>query len=282
MNQNELVEQITKAVMNKLQESGADTATPGGSAGPEGSGQAGRSSPSASDSQSEPTAGTLILPSELAGYIDHTILNPDATAEEIAKVCDEAIEHKFYSVCVNSAWVEFCARRLRGTGVKVAAVAGFPLGVMDKRAKGFEARHAVELGADEIDMVMNIGALKSGDYDWVAEDVRAVRRSIRRKTVLKVILETGFLTDEEKVIACQIAKNANADFVKTSTGFGKGGATAKDIALMRRTVGPDMGVKASGGVRNYETAVSMIRAGATRIGASSSVAIVSGGEGSGY
>lgn len=260
MDQKELVEQITKAVIAKLQQT--DTSA----------------SPS-TQPPAAPTAETLLLPGELARYIDHTILKPEASADDVAKVCDEAIQHNFYSVCVNTTWTEFCARRLRGTGVKLAVVVGFPLGAMDGRAKGFEARHAVELGADEIDMVMNVGALKSGRLAEVEEDIRWVRRSIRQKTILKVILETALLTDEEKILACQISRKANADFVKTSTGFSKGGATAQDIALMRRTVGPKMGVKASGGVRDYEGAIAMIRAGATRIGASSSVAIIHGGTG---
>jgi deoxyribose-phosphate aldolase len=260
MDQKELVEQITKAVIAKLQQT--DTSA----------------SPS-TQPPAAPTAENLLLPGELARYIDHTILKPEASADDVAKVCDEAIQHNFYSVCVNTTWTEFCARRLRGTGVKLAVVVGFPLGAMDGRAKGFEARHAVELGADEIDMVMNVGALKSGRLAEVEEDIRWVRRSIRQKTILKVILETALLTDEEKILACQISRKANADFVKTSTGFSKGGATAHDIALMRRTVGPKMGVKASGGVRDYEGAIAMIRAGATRIGASSSVAIIHGGTG---
>ena len=216
--------------------------------------------------------------SELARYIDHTILKPEASAEQVARVCDEAIEHGFCSVCVNSTWTGFCAERLAGTGVKLAVVVGFPLGAMDGRVKRFEARHAVKHGADEIDMVMNIGALKSGRPAEVEEDIYAVRRAIRRKTVLKVILETALLTDEEKVIACRIAEKAGADFVKTSTGFSTGGATTDDIVLMRNSVGPKMGVKASGGVRTRSDAVAMIRAGATRIGAGSAVAIVGGAE----
>ncbi len=278
MEQNELVEQITKAVMKKLQE-----AEGGSSSAPASTAQQSQARTAASGEKAAtvpPTAQSLMLPAELAPYIDHTILKPEATAEQVAQVCDEAIEYGFYSVCINTTWTEFCAKRLRGSAVKLAVVVGFPLGAMDGRAKGFEARHAVELGADEIDMVMNIGALKSGRLTEVEQDIRWVRRSIRQRTVLKVILETTLLTDEEKVIACQIAKKAGADFVKTSTGFSKGGATTHDIALMRRTVGPKLGVKASGGVRTYDDALAMIQAGATRIGASSSVAIVSGGQGS--
>ncbi len=222
------------------------------------------------------SASKSVSPVSIAKYIDHTLLRPDATEEEINKLCDEAVEYGFYSVCVNSCWVEHCARRLRGTGVKVASVVGFPLGAMDSRSKSFETRNAIENGADEIDMVMNIGALKSGNLKWVEEDIRWVLRACRPTTVLKVILENALLTDGEKVLACQIAKKAGAQFVKTSTGFAKSGATVADVALMRRTVGPDMGVKAAGGIRDFETAKAMIEAGATRIGASSSVAIVTG------
>jgi len=218
----------------------------------------------------------VLTPSSIARYIDHTLLKPDATEDEINKLCDEAVEYGFYSVCVNSCWVEHCAKRLRGTGIKVASVVGFPLGAMDSRSKSFETRNAVENGASEIDMVMNIGAMKSGNLKWVEDDIKWVLRACRPVTVLKVILENALLTDSEKVIACQIAQKAGAHFVKTSTGFAKSGATVEDVALMRRTVGPVMGVKAAGGVRDFETARAMIEAGATRIGASSSVAIVTG------
>ena len=196
--------------------------------------------------------------------------------EQVDKLCEEAIEYGFYSVCVNTTWTAYCARKLRGKGVKVCTVVGFPLGAMDSRAKSFETRNAVENGADEIDMVMNVGALKSGDLKAVEEDIRWVLRACRQNTILKVIIENALLTDEEKVLACQIAKRAGAHYVKTSTGFASSGATVEDIALMRRTVGLEMGVKAAGGVRSYEDAVAMIQAGASRIGASSSVAIVTG------
>jgi deoxyribose-phosphate aldolase len=215
-------------------------------------------------------------PADLARYIDHTLLKPEATREEIDRLCAEAVEHGFYSVCVNSHWVAHCARKLRGTRVKVCSVVGFPLGAMDSRSKSFETRGAIENGADEIDMVINVGALKSGKTQLVEEDIRWVRRACRSTTVLKVILENALLTDAEKVVACQLAKNAGADFVKTSTGFSKSGATVADVALMRRTVGPEMGVKAAGGIRNYETALALIAAGATRLGISASVAIVTG------
>ena len=218
----------------------------------------------------------------LAAYIDHTLLKPEATEAEIRKLCQEARDYQFCSVCVNTSWVSRCRDLLRGSGVKVCCVVGFPLGAMESRSKAYETREAIANGADEIDMVVNIGALKSRDLALVEKDIRAVVQAARTK-VTKVILETGLLTDEEKVLACQIAKKANATFVKTSTGFAKGSAaTAEDIALMRRTVGPRMGVKASGGVRSLADARKMIEAGATRIGTSSGVAIVTGGEGKGY
>ncbi|HVP20063.1 MAG TPA: deoxyribose-phosphate aldolase, partial [Spirochaetia bacterium] len=186
-----------------------------------------------------------------------------------------------FAVCVNSCRVAQVARKLQGTDVKVCSVVGFPLGAMTSRAKAFEAREAISDGASEIDMVINIGLLKSGDYHGVEEDIRAVRRATRATTILKVIIETVLLTQDEKVLACELAKKAGADFVKTSTGFLGGGATVEDISLMRRVVGRDMGVKASGGVRNYKTAVAMIGAGASRIGAQASVAIVTGADSAG-
>jgi deoxyribose-phosphate aldolase len=226
-------------------------------------------------------------PEDVAGYIDHTQLKPEATDAQIDELCSEAIEHSFCSVCVNSCWVPRCAEKLEGSGVKLAAVAGFPLGAMATGCKANEAAMAVESGADEIDMVMNVGFLKSGRRTEVVEDVKAVRDACSaagegRSIVLKVIIETALLSDDEKVEACRAAVEGGADFVKTSTGFSKGGATVEDVALMRKTVGPDIGVKASGGVRSFEDARKMIEAGATRIGASSSVAIVSetGGSGS--
>jgi deoxyribose-phosphate aldolase len=211
---------------------------------------------------------------ELAGKIDHTLLKPEATAEQITKLCQEALQYQFHSVCVNPFWVPLAAMMLKGSKVNVCTVIGFPLGAITAGAKAQEVSEAVRNGATEVDMVLNIGALKSGQVDVVLNDVKAVIHAAKRKTVVKVILETGLLTDEEKVKACELCKQAGADFVKTSTGFGPGGATVEDITLMRRTVGSKIGVKASGGVRDYETAVKMINAGATRIGASASVSIV--------
>ena len=219
------------------------------------------------------TLGVVNVPADVAPYIDHTLLKPEATRAEIEQLCDEAAKYGFYSVCVNPYWVPLCAKLLRGKTVKVCNVLGFPLGATDSRTKGFEARNAIEQGAAEVDMVINIGALKSRDLKAVEEDIRSVVRASRATTVVKVIIETCLLTDEEKVLACEISKKAGAHFVKSSTGFSKGGATAKDIALMRRVVGPSMGVKASGGVRTYEDAKLMIESGATRIGASASVKI---------
>jgi deoxyribose-phosphate aldolase len=219
---------------------------------------------------------------QLASIIDHTLLKPDATAAEIAQLCREARDYRFASVCVNSFWAPLCRDLLQGSGVKLCCVVGFPLGAMATRSKAFEAQAACEDGADEVDMVLNIGAVKSGNWDLVEQDIRSVVEAAAGK-VTKVILETGLLTEEEKVRACTLCKIAGASFVKTSTGFVKGSvATEADIALMRKTVGPLMGVKASGGVRSLADAKKMIAAGATRIGASSGVAIVTGGEGKGY
>ena len=211
---------------------------------------------------------------EIARMIDHTLLKADATAEDVKKLCDEARKYCFASVCVNSTNVGRARAHLDGSGVMVCAVVGFPLGAMTPTAKAFEAREAVRAGADEIDMVINVGALKSRDYATVENDIRKVVEAAGQARV-KVILETGLLSAEEKVIAISLAKVAGAAFVKTSTGFGPGGATVEDIALMRRLVGSEMGVKASGGVRTHDDAEKMKLAGASRIGASASIAIVS-------
>jgi deoxyribose-phosphate aldolase len=250
MDTREMVEKITQEVLARLKGTASGA---GAAAEPKSSGPASVAAP------------------ELARYIDHTLLKPDSTQAQVDKLCAEASEYKFYSVCVNSTWVTQCARKLRGTGVKVCAVVGFPLGAMDSRAKGLETRYAVENGASEIDMVINVGALKSGDLKTVEEDIRAVLRACRQTTVMKVIIECALLTDAEKVLACQIAKKAGAHFVKTSTGFASGGATVQDVALMRRTVGPEMGI-----IRSTEDARAMIQAGATRLGTSGGIAIVTG------
>ncbi|MEM7305148.1 MAG: deoxyribose-phosphate aldolase [Planctomycetota bacterium] len=222
--------------------------------------------------------------SDLAGYIDHTLLKPDATLAEVDQICDEALRFEFASVCVNGTHVRRCAEILAGSPVRVCSVIGFPLGAMAPEVKAYEARRAVEDGACEIDMVLNVGALKSGQDDFVRRDIAGVAEVCHRLGAkLKVILETALLTNPEKTRACELAKSAGADFVKTSTGFSKGGATAEDVALMRRAVGPTLGVKASGGVRTADDVRAMVEAGATRIGASASIAIVEGGEGgSGY
>ncbi|MBI5845747.1 MAG: deoxyribose-phosphate aldolase [Deltaproteobacteria bacterium] len=222
------------------------------------------------------STGPIITRASLSRMIDHTLLKPDAADSAFDKLCREAVEHGFMSVCVNSARVSYVAERLKGTGVAVCSVIGFPLGATDERAKAFEAGRAVSDGATELDMVMNIGALKSGDDDGVLSDILAVRRAAPAPVVLKVIIETCLLNDDEKIRACLMAKKAGADFVKTSTGFAGGGATTEDIALMRKTVGPDMGVKASGGIKDAKTALAMMEAGASRIGAGAGVEIVKG------
>lgn len=219
--------------------------------------------------------GTGPVAVDLAKYIDHTLLKQDATQEDLKKVCEEAGQHSFASVCVNASNIPFVARCLSGTSVMPIAVVGFPLGAGTPAAKSFEAREAVAAGAQEIDMVINIGALKSLNYSTVLEDIRAVVEASKPAPV-KVILETGMLNNEEKVAGSVLAKSGGAAFVKTSTGFGPGGATVDDVKLMRSIVGPEMGVKASGGVRSQEDVLKMIDAGANRIGASASVAIVQG------
>ena len=208
-------------------------------------------------------------------YIDHTQLAADATKDKIKKLCDEAKEYDFASVCVNSCWVKYCAEELKNSSVNVCTVVGFPLGAMVTRAKAYEAKCAVEDGADEVDMVINIGALHDKDYALVEEDIREVKKACGDK-LLKVIIEACLLSDEEKVKACELAAAAGADYVKTSTGFSKSGATAEDVALMRKTVGDKLGVKAAGGIRDSETAKKMIAAGASRLGCSAGIAIMKG------
>ena len=216
-------------------------------------------------------------------YIDHTVLKADTPKAKVQQIIDEAIQYDFMSVCINPTWVSFAAEKLAATDVKVCTVIGFPLGANSSTVKAFEAAEAIKNGADEVDMVINIGAAKDGDWDLVESDIQAVVDASKDVTT-KVIIETSLLTDEEKVKACQAAVRAGADFVKTSTGFSTAGATVADIALMRQTVGPDLGVKASGGVRSIADAQAMIEAGATRLGTSNGVDIMKGNvaDGNGY
>jgi deoxyribose-phosphate aldolase len=216
------------------------------------------------------------MTNNVAAMIDHTLLKADAKKEQIEVLCQEARENKFASVCVNPTWVKYASELLNGSSVKVCTVIGFPLGANTSETKAFETKNAIENGATEVDMVINIGALKDGNDELVEKDIVAVVNAARGKALSKVIIETSLLTDDEKVRACQLAVKVGADFVKTSTGFSTGGATVEDIALMRKTVGPEIGVKASGGVRSAADAKNMIDAGATRIGASSGIAIVNG------
>jgi deoxyribose-phosphate aldolase len=219
--------------------------------------------------------GATQIPPDIARFIDHTLLKPEATESDVRRLCAEAREYSFASVCVNPTWVSLCASELRGSPVKVCAVAGFPLGATLSPVKLFETEQALKLGATEIDMVINVGALKSGHYERVGQEIRALAEACHRGgATLKVILECALLSDQEKVVASRLAKSAGADFVKTSTGFGPGGATARDVEIMRLVVGPEMGVKAAGGIRSYEDLQKMLAAGATRIGASASVKIM--------
>lgn len=259
MDQEQLIERIVAEVMARL---GTRDAIAGATAVPP-----------------VPLARKAPGPAELAKYIDHTLLRPESAPPAYDKLCEEAVKYGFWSVCVNSSRVGYVSRRLQGTEVKVCSVVGFPHGNMTSRTKAFETREAIAEGAGEIDMVINVGLLKGGDLRAFEEDIRAVRRATRSQTVLKVIIETALLTQAEKVLACEIAQKAGADFVKTSTGFSSAGATVEDIALMRRVVGPDLGVKASGGIKTYKAAVAMIAAGATRIGCGSSVQVVTDQEG---
>jgi deoxyribose-phosphate aldolase len=269
MDQNQLIEKIVAEVVSRL----------GAQAGKAPSGSA--SGPGLAPAAVSAAAVPALAPSDVAKYIDHTMLRPEAPNAAFDKLCQEAVQYKFLSVCVNSCRIAYVARKLQGTGVRVCSVVGFPLGAMTSRSKAFETREALSDGASEIDMVINVGLLKSGDYAGVEEDIRAVRRATRANTVLKVIIETALLTQDEKVMACELSKKAGADFVKTCTGFSGGAASVEDIALMRRVVGREMGVKGSGGVRTYKTAIALIGAGANRLGSVSSVAIVTGAEGTG-
>ncbi len=217
--------------------------------------------------------GKELTKEDVAHIIDHTLLKPEATYEDIKKLCSEAKQYNFYSVCVNSFFVPFAKKELKDSSVKIASVVGFPLGAMDSAAKTFEAERAIRSGADEIDMVINIGALKSKDYKTVEEDIRGIVKAVAPH-IVKVIIETCLLDDTEKIIACTIAASAGAKYVKTSTGFNKAGAKVEDIKLMRAVVGKNIGVKAAGGIHTFEDAEAMIKAGASRIGASRSVIIV--------
>ena len=219
--------------------------------------------------------GSTNVAASIAHTIDHTLLKADASQDQIAQLCYEARKHGFAAVCVNPANVKLAAQLLKGSPAAIAAVVGFPLGATSPEVKSYEAQQAIEDGATEIDMVINVGALKSRDYELVERDIATVTRTCHNnRAVCKVIIEAALLTDEEKVKACQLAKAAGADYVKTSTGFGPGGATVEDVALMRRAVGPEMGIKAAGGIRSLETVKQMVKAGATRIGASAGVRIV--------
>ena len=277
-----IIEQITRQVLILVQESDQ----PNGN----GAGKPGTPPLSAQDyvSRVQPvviagadriasTLGVAPTDGSMSHMIDHTLLKPEASQEEIAQLCYEARKYGFISVCVNPTYVKLCSQLLEGSGVLVCTVIGFPLGATSTEAKVFEAQQAVREGATEIDMVINVGAVKSRDYELVEQDIASVARVCHASNaILKVIIEAALLTDEEKVIACQLAKVAEADFVKTSTGFGPGGATPEDVALMRKVVGPRMGVKAAGGIRTYADAQKMIEAGASRIGASASVKILQG------
>lgn len=280
----QLIEAITRQVMATL--AGADPTGLGQCANCSGS-CAARCAPKVAEvvaggaSRVTYTGDAGNVPSDLARYIDHTLLKPDATAADIDKLCAEAVRFHFASVCINPAWVARAAANLKGSGVPVASVIGFPFGATPGEIKAHEARLAIRNGAREIDMVINIGALKSGMHDVVRDDIARVTDACHDAGALnKVIIETALLSDREKVIACQLAQQAKADFVKTSTGYASGGATVFDVALMREAVGPRMGVKASGGIRTRDDVEEMIAAGATRIGASAGVKIMTGEGGS--
>ena len=271
-----IIEQITRQVLLLLQEeseAGPDAAVPSISA----HNYVERVQPvvNAGADRIASTLGIMPTDGSMAHMIDHTLLKPDATQDQIAQLCYEARKYGFASVCINPANVKLCAQLLKDSGVPVCTVVGFPLGATSTETKVFEAQQAVRDGATEVDMVINVGALKSRDYELVERDIASIARVCHAgNAMLKVIIEAALLTDEEKVTGCQLAMVAGADFVKTSTGFGPGGATLEDVALMRRVVGPTMGVKAAGGIRTYEDAQKMIAAGASRIGASTSVRIM--------
>jgi deoxyribose-phosphate aldolase len=269
MERSQIIEEVTRQVLSVLAAGGADLGLDNASeAVANGAARLGYSGAGAD------------VPEGLAQYIDHTVLKADVPPERIDTLCDEAVQYRFAAVCINPVWVSRAAKRLRGSKVKVASVVGFPLGANVPEIKAMEARRAIRDGAREIDMVINIGALKSGDHELVRRDIAGVSDACREVgAVNKVIIEACYLSDEEKVVACRLAQLAHADFVKTSTGFGPGGATVFDVALMRETVGLKMGVKAAGGIGTADDARAMISAGANRIGASAGIRIVSGDEG---
>jgi len=275
-----IIEQITSQVLLSLQEEPAAKGSPGAAAlSAHDFTRHAQPVLSAGADRLASTLGVAPPDKSLAHTIDHTLLKPDATQDQIAQLCFEARKHGFASVCVNPTHVKLCADLLKGSGVPVCTTVGFPLGATPTEVKVFEAQQAIRDGATEVDMVINVGALKSNDYELVRDDIASVARACHAGgSLLKVIIEAAFLTNEEKVVACQLAKVAGADFVKTSTGFGPSGATPEDVALMRRVVGPSMGVKAAGGIRTYADAQKMIAAGASRIGASASVKIIQGAE----
>ena len=247
MDINEIIRQVTEEICSKY---GARTQTPAASDG--------------------------YTPADMAKYIDHTYLKPEASVNEIRKICDEAKKYHCASVCVNPSYIQYVAQQLEGSGVTPCCVIAFPFGTSTPEAKAFEASDAASKGAREIDMVINVGAIKSGDWLLVKRDIEGVVNAVKGRAKVKVIIEACLLTDEEKVKACTVAKLAGAAFVKTSTGYSTGGATVEDVRLMRETVGPEMGVKASGGVRTYDDAIAMLKAGANRLGCSSTMKIVSG------
>lgn len=247
MDINEIIRQVTEEICSKY---GAQTQTP--------------------------AAGDGYTPADMAKYIDHTYLKPEASVDEIRKICDEAKKYHCASVCVNPSYIQYVAQQLEGSGVTPCCVIAFPFGTSTPEAKAFEASDAASKGAREIDMVINVGAIKSGDWLLVKRDIEGVVNAVKGRAKVKVIIEACLLTDEEKVKACTVAKLAGAAFVKTSTGYSTGGATVEDVRLMRETVGPEMGVKASGGVRTYDDAIAMLKAGANRLGCSSTMKIVSG------
>jgi deoxyribose-phosphate aldolase len=257
MEQKELIERISKNVMAQITERMRVNESP---------------SPV---NTSETIQQFSVTQEEFAGLIDHTLLKPEAVQSQFDQLCAEALKYRFKSVCVNSGWLAYVSKILSGSGIKICSVVGFPLGAMDSQSKAAETMNAIKNGANEIDMVINVGALRSVNYNYVEEDIRSVRHACGKNAVLKVIIETCLLNEEEKIKACEISKEAGADFVKTSTGFSTAGATVEDVALMRRIVGPNLGVKASGGINTFEKAVAMIHAGANRLGCGASLAIIS-------